>query len=114
MSETIEFLSKVHVKAFAKNEKRWQKLPEEWSKTGRRENTRIVTRKENTNPEVIYTVIGKRQMSEGFTEYDNEYGYLWNQKSSVTVYIVADRLHKRHYALIDDLELINGCEENAI
>lgn len=104
----MEFLAKVHVKAFATNRKRWQKLPEEWSKTGRRENARVVSREENPNPEVVYTVIGKRQMSEGFTEYEgSEIGYFWNQRASRTVYIVADRLHKRHCALLEDLEPIN-------
>lgn len=99
-----KFLQKVKVKNFAEIRKGYK-----MRQRGDRDNFREVVKRENRNPEQIFTVIGVTTMKEGWSDYIGyEEGYAFEQTASKTVYIVANTLGRRYKALLEDLELIEG------
>ena len=88
------FLQQVKVKNFAESKK----------VCGGRELHTYV----NEKPDDVFHIVGVTSIKEGVIEYDQEYGYQFNQKKSHKVYIVAKSIGRRFKVLPEDVELIGG------
>ena len=96
----FKFLDTVQVSQFSKSIK-----TSELSKSGRGYNTvRRAIKVRNEKPDTLYRVIAKTTFREGVIDYDADF-ITFIHEQAVQVYIVADRLSRRYYAVAEDMTL---------